>query len=346
MKAAVLNDYNQALEFEDRPEPELTRPNQVRVKIEAAGVCSTDLHAIDGEMGPAGMDVPRVLGHENGGRVDAVGDLVSTVEVGDPVLIYPPHSCGVCVNCRRGLDMHCEHHQFTGLTLDGGFTEYLVVGEREIVPLPPGLEPVDVAPHADAGITAYHALKKVSHLMAPGTTTVVLGAGGVGHIGLQLARELGSGRVLVVDPHPDRRKLAEELGADQTLESAGVVDAVRDLTGGRGAELVLDFVGTDQTHADGLGMLSLIGTYSMIGFGGTITVPSVALVSQEQALVANLVGSWTDLWEVLQLHAAGRITLRTETHPLEQVNEVLGRLRAGEITGRAVLCPESNGEGG
>jgi NAD+-dependent secondary alcohol dehydrogenase Adh1 len=334
VKAAVLNDYNQALELEDRPEPEITRPNQVRVKIEAAGVCSTDLHAIDGEMGPAGMDVPRVLGHENGGRVDAVGDMVTTVEVGDPVLIYPPHSCGVCVNCRRGLDMHCEHHEFTGLTLDGGFTEYLVVGEREIVPLPDGV---------DAGITAYHALKKVAHLMLPGSTTVVLGAGGVGHIGLQLAGELGSSTVLVVDPHPDRRKLAVELGAHQSLDSDGVVDAVRDLTDGRGADLVLDFVGTDQTHADGIGMVAKQGTYSMIGFGGTITVPSVALVSQEQSLVANLVGSWTDLWEVVQLHAAGKVTLKTETHPLDQVNEVLGRLREGDITGRAVLLPHSNG---
>jgi NAD+-dependent secondary alcohol dehydrogenase Adh1 len=293
VKAAVLHGYNQPLELEDRPEPEITRPNQVRVKIEAAGVCSTDLHAIDGEMGPAGMDVPRVLGHENGGRVDAVGDLVTSVKVGDPVLIYPPHSCGVCVNCRRGLDMHCEHHQFTGLTLDGGFTEYLVVGEREIVPLPPGVDPVDVAPHSDAGITAYHAIKKVAHLMLPGSVTVVLGAGGVGHIGLQLARELGGGTVLVVDPHPDRRKLAEELGADWTIDADGALDAVWELSQGHGADLVLDFVGTDQTHADGLGMLALQGTYSVIGFGGTITVPSPALVGQEQAIVANLVGSWT-----------------------------------------------------
>jgi NAD+-dependent secondary alcohol dehydrogenase Adh1 len=345
VKAAVLNEYNQPLELEDRPEPEITRPNQVRVRIEAAGVCSTDLHAIDGEMGPAGMEVPRVLGHENGGRVDAVGDMVTTVKVGDPVLIYPPHSCGVCVNCRRGRDMHCDHHEFTGLTLDGGFTEYLVVGEREIMPLPPGIEPIDVAPHSDAGITAYHALKKVIPLMLPGTTTVVLGAGGVGHVGMQLVKELGSSSVLVVDPHPDRRKLAEELGADQALDAKGVVDAVRDLTDGRGADLVLDFVGTDQTHADGLGMLAKQGTFTLIGFGGTITIPSVALVSQEQALTANLVGSWTDLWEVLQLHAQGRITLKTETHPLEEVNEVLGRLREGEITGRAVLTPQTNGAG-
>jgi NAD+-dependent secondary alcohol dehydrogenase Adh1 len=241
--------------------------------------------------------------------------------------------------------MHCDHHEFTGLTLDGGFTEYLVVGEREIMPLPPGIEPIDVAPHSDAGITAYHALKKVIPLMLPGTTTVVLGAGGVGHVGMQLVKELGSSSVLVVDPHPDRRKLAEELGADQALDAKGVVDAVRDLTEGRGADLVLDFVGTDQTHADGLGMLAKQGTFTLIGFGGTITIPSVALVSQEQALTANLVGSWTDLWEVLQLHAQGRITLKTETHPLEEVNEVLGRLREGEITGRAVLTPHTNGAG-
>jgi NAD+-dependent secondary alcohol dehydrogenase Adh1 len=343
VKAAVLHDYNQALELEDRPEPEITRANQVRVKIEAAGVCSTDLHAIEGLMEAAGMDVPRVLGHENGGRVDAVGDLVTSVKVGDPVLIYPPHSCGVCVNCRRGRDMHCEHHDFTGLTVDGGFTEYLVVGEREIVPLPDGVDPIDVAPHSDAGITAYHAIKRISPLMLPGSTTVVLGAGGVGHIGLQLAGELGSSRVLVVDPHPDRRKLAVELGAHQALDVGGVADAVRDLTDGRGADVVLDFVGTDETHTDGLAMLAKQGTYSIIGFGGTITIPSVALVGQEQALTANLVGSWTDLWEVVQLHAAGRITLKTETHPLTEVNEVLGRLREGDITGRAVLLPHSNG---
>jgi NAD+-dependent secondary alcohol dehydrogenase Adh1 len=343
VKAAVLNDYNQALELEDRPEPEISRPNQVRVRIDAAGVCSTDLHAIDGEMGPAGMDVPRVLGHENGGTVEAIGEMVTTVKVGDKVLIYPPHSCGVCVNCRRGRDMHCEHHEFTGLTLDGGFTEYLVVGEREIVPLPDGIDPVDVAPHSDAGITAYHAIKKVIPLLLPGSTAVVLGAGGVGHIGLQLVRELGSSRVLVVDPHPDRRKLAVELGASQALEAEGVADAIRDLTGGRGADLVLDFVGTDQTHADGLAMLAKQGTYSMIGFGGVITAPSAALVGQEQSLVANLVGSWTDLWEVIQMHAAGRITLKTETHPLDEVNEVLGRLREGDITGRAVLLPHANG---
>jgi NAD+-dependent secondary alcohol dehydrogenase Adh1 len=290
-------------------------------------------------MEPAGVTLPRVLGHENAGRVAAVGALVATVSVGDPVLVFPPYSCGLCVPCRRGHDMHCERHQFTGLTVDGGFADYLVVAERSLVRLPPDANPTELAPYADAGITAYHAVRRAAHLALPGTTAVVIGVGGVGHVALQLLRELGSSAVVAVEPHAQRRRLAEELGADTALESDGAVDAVRELTDGRGAELVLDFVGTDQTHADGLGMLARAGTYSMVGFGGTVTVPSAALVGAEQAAMTNLVGSWTDLWEVVQLHARGKLTLKTETHPLEDVNDVLGMLREGAVTGRAVLVP-------
>ncbi len=313
------------------------------IKVEGAGVCATDLHTIDGEMEPAGVTLPRVLGHENGGRVAAVGELVSTVAVGDPVLVFPPFSCGLCVPCRRGREMLCHRHEFTGLTVDGGFAEYVVVSERSVLKLPAGVAPIDVAPHADAGVTAYHAVKRVAHLAVPGTTAVVLGIGGVGHVGLQLLRELGSGAVVVaVDPNPQRRALAAGLGADAVLDSGEVVDAVRDLTGGRGADLVIDFVGNDQTHADGMGMLARGGTYSIVGFGGIVTVPSAALVGSEHTVTANLVGSWIDLWEVIQLHARGKLTLKTETHPLEDVNEVLAKLREGEVTGRAVLVPDSS----
>jgi NAD+-dependent secondary alcohol dehydrogenase Adh1 len=346
VKAAQLREYHQPLELVELPAPELRRPDQVLVKVEGAGVCATDLHTIDGEMEPAGVTLPRVLGHENAGRVAAIGELVSTVAVGDPVLLYPPHSCGLCVACRRGIDMHCDHHQFTGLTVDGGFAEYVVVTERSIVRLPEGVDPVAVAPHSDAGITAYHAVKRVAHLALPGTTAVVIGVGGVGHVALQLVRELGSSAVVGVDPDPRRRALAEELGADQALDSAGAVDAVRDLTDGRGADIVLDFVGSDQTHANGLGMLARRGTYSMVGFGGTLSVPSAAMVGGEQTAMANLVGSWIDLWELMQLHGRGRLTLKTETHPLEDVNEVLAKLREGEVTGRAVLVPTPGDRGG
>jgi NAD+-dependent secondary alcohol dehydrogenase Adh1 len=340
MRAALLRAYHQPLELIERPTPEIRRPDEVLVRIGGAGVCATDVHAIDGLMEPAGVSVPCVLGHENAGWVQQVGDLVSTVDVGDPVILYPPFSCGLCVPCRRGDDMHCLHHEFTGLSVDGGFSEYVVVRERSVIKLPTGLEPAHVAPHADAGLTAYHAVRRVSHLMTPGSTTVVTGIGGVGHIALQLARELGSARVIAIDSQADRLALARELGADETIDGGSqAAAAVRELSGGHGADVVLDFVGTDATHEGSLEMLAPGGTYAVIGYGGTVTAPSGALVGQEHSVVANLVGRWTDLWELIELHAAGRVRLVVQTHPLEAVNDILDGLRAGSIRGRAVLVP-------
>jgi NAD+-dependent secondary alcohol dehydrogenase Adh1 len=336
MKAALLREYHRPLELVERPVPEPARATDVLVRVGGAGVCATDLHAIEGLMEPAGVSLPRVLGHENAGWVDDVGDGVTTVARGDAVLVYPPYSCGLCVACRRGNDMHCERHDFTGLSVDGGFADYVLVSERSLLRLPEGLEPADVAPHADAGLTAYHAVRRVAHLLSPGTTAAVIGVGGVGHIAVQLVRELGASRIVAVDTDERRRRLAGELGADVAVGDAA---AARDATAGRGADVVFDFVGTDQTHADALAMLARGGTLSIIGYGGTLSLPTNPLVVNEHGVVANLVGTWIDLWEILQLHAAGRITLKTETHPLEQVNDVLAKLQEGEVTGRAVLVP-------
>jgi NAD+-dependent secondary alcohol dehydrogenase Adh1 len=338
MRAAVLEAYHRPLALVERPDPVIARPDQVLLRVAGAGVCATDLHAMDGLMEPAGVTLPRVLGHENTGVVEEVGDLVSTVAVGDAVMVYPPYSCGLCLACRRGFDMHCERHEFTGLTVDGGFAERLVAFERQLIPLPAGVDPVSVAPHADAGLTAYHAVRRVAHLLLPGSVAVVIGVGGVGHITLQLVRELGAASVVAVDVDAGRRALAAELGADEVLDGRGAADAVRELTGGRGADVVLDVVGTDATHGAGLDMLARRGTYAIVGYGGTITRPSIDLIANEKTAVGNLVGTWPDLWEVLQLQAAGRIELRTETHPLDAINEVLERLRAGEVTGRAVIA--------
>ena len=335
-----MREYHQPLEFVERPIPEPRRATDVLIRLGGAGVCATDLHALEGLMEPAGVTLPRVLGHENAGWVEEVGDGVTTVARGDAVLVFPPHSCGLCVPCRRGIDMLCIHHEFTGLTVDGGFADYVVVPERSLVALPAGVEPAAVAPHADAGLTAYHAVKRLSHLATPGTTAVVVGVGGVGHIALQLIRELGAGATVAVDTDSRRRALASELGADEVIDGgAASVDAVRELTGGRGADLVFDFVGSDQSHADSTAMLARGGTYSIVGFGGMLSVPSAALVGGEQTVMGNLVGTWLDLWEVMQLHGAGRLVLKTESHPLESVNEVLAKLREGEVTGRAVLVP-------
>jgi NAD+-dependent secondary alcohol dehydrogenase Adh1 len=336
MRAAQLTEYHRPLELIEKDVPEPTAAHDVLIRIGGAGVCATDLHAQDGLMEPAGLRPPIVLGHENAGWVQAVGDDVTTAEEGDAVLVYPPYSCGLCVSCRRGLDMFCERHQFYGLTKDGGFADYLVVDERSLVPLPAGVEPAAVAPHSDAGITAYHAVKKLLPRLAPGTTSVVIGVGGVGHIALQLLRVLGGGAVIGVDTDERRRALAKELGADEVLTDAA---DVREATNGAGADVVLDFVATDATHAAGLDMLARRGLYSTVGYGGMINVPSVAMVVGENEIAGNLVGSWIDLWELLQLHGRGDITLKTQTHPLEAVNDVLDALREGEITGRAVLVP-------
>ena len=225
------------------------------------------------------------------------------------------------------------------LTVDGGFADYVLVPERSLLALPAGVEPAAVAPHADAGLTAYHAVRRLAQLMAPGSTAVVVGVGGVGHIALQLIHELGASATVAVDTDSRRRRLAAELGAGEVLDGSGSVAAVRELTDGRGADVVFDFVGTDQSHADCLAMLARGGTYSIVGFGGMLTVPSAVMVGGEQAVTGNLVGTWLDLWEVMQLHAAGRLVLKTETHPLESVNDVLAKLRDGEVTGRAVLVP-------
>ena len=340
MKAALLSEYHRPLELVERPEPEPRGSRDVVVRVGGAGVCATDLHAIDGEMEPAGLRPPIVLGHENAGWVHAVGDGVTAAKAGDAVLVYPAYSCGLCVSCRRGNDVFCERHEFTGLTRDGGFADYVLVDERSLLPLPAGVEPVDVAPHADAGITAYHAVKKLVPRLEPGSTAAVIGIGGVGHIGLQLVRVLGAARVVAIDTDERRRALARELGADEVLgEQPDVADTVREWTNGVGADVVVDFVGTDETHAAALGMLARRGLFSIVGFGGMVAYPSVAFVSGETAITGNLVGNWIDLWELLQLHGRGAVTLRTETYPLEDVNEVLNKLREGEVTGRAVLIP-------
>ncbi|HTR33380.1 MAG TPA: NAD(P)-dependent alcohol dehydrogenase [Gaiellaceae bacterium] len=340
MKAALLRDYHRPLELVERAEPEPLGSRDVVVRVGGAGVCATDLHAIDGLMGAAGVTVPLVLGHENAGWVHAAGPDVTTFAPGDAVLVYPPYSCGLCVACRRGNDMHCVRHQFTGLTRDGGFAEYVLVDERSLLALPDGVEPADVAPHADAGITAYHAVKKLVPHLGPGSTAAIIGVGGVGHIALQLVRALGAAETIAIDTDERRRNLAALLGADEVLgEQSDVAGAVCEATNGAGADVVLDFVGTDATHAAALRMLARQGVYSIVGYGGTVSVPSTDLVVVEQTITGNLVGSWIDLWELLQLHGRGAVTLHTESHALDDVNDVLARLREGEVTGRAVLVP-------
>ena len=341
MKAVQLHAYNSQPQLVDVPDPEIKGPLDVIVRIGGAGVCRTDLHIIEGQWKEkSGVALPYTIGHENAGWVEAVGDAVTHVRVGDPVILHPLATCGLCRACRDGDDVHCENATFPGLDTDGGYAEYLRTSSRSVVKLPESLAPADVAALADAGLTAYHAVAKAARLLRPGDRAVVIGAGGLGHIGIQVLRALSPVEMIVVDRSPEALALAQELGADHTvLTDGGQVDAVKGLTGGHGAEVVIDFVGEGGAVEDGVAMLRRAGTYYVIGYGGEIKVPTIDIISTEISFVGNLVGSYNDLVELMVLAARDRVRLHTHTYPLADFASALDDLDHGRVRGRAVLVP-------
>jgi NAD+-dependent secondary alcohol dehydrogenase Adh1 len=316
-------------------------PLDVVVKIGGAGVCRTDLHIIEGQWDAAMHPVlPYTLGHENAGWVHEIGSAVTNVAVGDTVILHPTPTCGLCRACRAGDDMHCTNSSFPGLSHDGGMAEYLLTSARTCVKLDPKTQPADVAALADAGITAYHAVRKAIGLLYPGTTAVVIGAGGLGHIGVQCLAALTATTIIVVDRNPDALKLAAQIGAHHTVVADGTqVEAVRELTGGRGAHVVLDFVAEQGAEADGWAMTGGGGSYFVIGYGGTLQVPTLDIISTERNIIGNIVGTYNDLAELMALAEAGRVTLHTRTYPLDAAADAFADLDAGRVRGRAILVP-------
>jgi NAD+-dependent secondary alcohol dehydrogenase Adh1 len=340
MKAVRLHGYHQQPVVEDVPEPHVEGPLDVVVKIGGAGVCRTDLHIIEGQWDAAmHPQLPYTLGHENAGWVHEVGAAVTNVAVGDTVILHPTPTCGLCRACRAGDDMHCVNSSFPGLSHDGGMAEYLLTSARACVKLDPQTRPEDVAALADAGITAYHAVRKAIPLLYPGSTAVVIGAGGLGHIGIQCLAALTATRIIVVDRNPDALKLAEQLGARHTVVAdGGHVDAVKELTGG-GAQVVLDFVAEQGAEMDGWNMTAPAGSYFVIGYGGTLHIPTLDIISTERNIIGNIVGTYNDLAELMALAEGGRVTLHTRTYPLDAAVDALADLDAGRVRGRAILVP-------
>ena len=341
MKAVRLHKFHSPPVIDDVPEPTVSGPFDVVVKIGGAGVCRTDLHIIEGQWDAAmGTPLPYILGHENAGWVHDVGAAVSNVAIGDTVILHPTPTCGLCRACRAGDDMHCINSTFPGLSTDGGMAEYLLTSARACVKLDPQTRPADVAALADAGITAYHAVRKAIPLLYPGTACVVIGAGGLGHIGIQCLATLTATRIIVVDRNPDALKLAEQLGAQHTVVADGSQRAaVADLTGGRGAEVVLDFVAEQGAEADGFAMTAEAGSYFVIGYGGELRIPTLDIISTERNIIGNIVGTYNDLAELMALAQAGKVTLHTRTYPLSAAGDALADLDAGRVRGRAILVP-------
>jgi NAD+-dependent secondary alcohol dehydrogenase Adh1 len=341
MKAVRLHEYHQMPVVEDVPDPKVSGPLDVLVRIGGAGVCRTDLHVIEGQWQAAmNPTLPCTLGHENAGWVEEIGSAVTNLAVGDTVILHPTPTCGLCRACRAGNDMHCVQGSFPGLDSDGGMAEYLLTSARACVKLRPDTQPKDVAALADAGITAYHAIRKAIPLLYPGTTAVVVGAGGLGHIGIQCLRALTAAEVIVVDPNPDALELASELGAHHTVQAdESVVDGVKELTDGEGADVVFDFVAEQGAEQTSWEMTREAGSDFVIGYGGTLTIPTLDIISTERNIVGNIVGTYNDLAELMVLAQRGDVTLHTKTYPLDAAADALRDLEAGKVRGRAVLVP-------
>jgi len=341
VKAVRLHEFHKPPVVDEVPEPTIGGPLDVIIKIGGAGVCRTDLHIMEGQWDAAmHTPLPYILGHENAGWVHEIGPGVTNVAVGDTVILHPLVTCGLCDACRRGDDMHCANSAFPGLSRDGGMAEYLLTSARACIKLDPATQPKDVAALADAGITAYHAVRKAIPLLYPGTTCVVIGAGGLGHIGIQCLAALTATRIIVVDQNPDALKLAEQLGADHTVVAdGGQVAATADLTGGAGANVVLDFVAEQGAENDGWNMTGAAGSYFVIGYGGTLTIPTLDIITTERNVIGNIVGTYSDLAELMVLAQAGKVTLHTRTYPLDAAPDAIADLDAGRVRGRAILVP-------
>jgi NAD+-dependent secondary alcohol dehydrogenase Adh1 len=342
MKAARLHEYHRALELDSIEEPKATGPFDVVVRIGAAGLCRTDLHIQEGQWAEKSEVVlPYTPGHENAGWVHEVGSGVTNVEVGDTVIVHPFISCGLCRPCRRGDDMHCVNGSFPGINRDGGFAELLLTSARSVVKLDPSLEPASIAALADAGLTAIHAVKKAIPVLGAGTKAVVIGAGGLGHIGIQCLKAYTPTEIIVVDPNEKALALASELGADHVVkvQDGKHVDAVQEITDGMGAEAIIDFVGENGAVEDGVAMLQDGGFYYVIGYGQNIDIPTIDVISREISFIGNLVGTYVDLQDLMTLTAQGKVTLHTTTYPLDAINDAMADLDNGRLQGRGLLVP-------
>ncbi len=345
MKALQLTRWGEPAQLRETSVPEVG-PGQVLIKIGGAGACHSDLHLMEWPEGQLPWKLPFTLGHENAGWIEQVGSGVTGFAKGEAVLVYGPWGCGQCRSCRLGRENYCARAAEIvvaggGLGLDGGMAEYMLVpSARLLVPLG-DLDPARAAPLSDAALTPYHAIAKSRDRLVPGSVAVVIGVGGLGQMAVQLLSATTGARVIAVDTDERKLEIAHSLGADVVLRSdASTADAIRKATsGGVGAELVLDVVGSETTLALGAKALRAEGRLSLLGLaGGTLPVSFFALPYGAE-VATSYWGTITELMEVVALAHAGAIRLDVETFPLDRAPEVYARLRAGDIRGRAVIVP-------
>jgi propanol-preferring alcohol dehydrogenase len=344
MKAYQLTAWQSAPEMREVEIPE-PGPGQVLIKVGGAGACHSDLHLMEWPEGTMDFDLPFTLGHENAGWVEALGPGVEGLREGEAVAVYGPWGCGRCRACRLSAENYCERQAEIGafgggLGLNGGMAEYMLIPHSRLL-LPLGeLDPRDAAPLSDAALTPYHAIKRSLHLLVPGSSAVVIGVGGLGHMAVQILRALSPARVIAVDASHEKLALAREIGADETVEAGeGAAERIRELTGGRGAELVLDDVGADDTLALAGAITRFEAHLTVVGLAGGKLQFAFGALPFESQLTIPYWGTAVELGEVLDLARAGKIRAHIERFELDRVEDAYARMREGTLEGRAVICP-------
>ncbi len=348
MRALRLLSWKSEPQVVDVPEPE-PGPGEVVIKVGGAGACHSDLHLMDEfESGVLPWEPPFTLGHENAGWVHGLGAGVRGLEIGQPVAVCGAWGCGTCARCLLGLEIYCENLAGApvpggggGLGLDGGMADYMLVPTaRHLVPLPDGLEPVHAAPLTDAGLTPYHAVRRSLGKLTPDATALVIGVGGLGHMGIQILKAVSAASVIAVDLRDEGLAMATRAGADLTVQPGpSAVEEIRAATHGRGADVVLDFVGSDSTLALGAATARQLGDLTIVGIGGGTLPVSFFSVPYELSIQTTYWGTRNELVDVLSLAARGLITPVVTTFGLDEAPDLYRQLRDGRIDGRAVVTP-------
>lgn len=345
MQAYRITDWQSAPRFEEVAVPQ-PGPGEVRIKVAGNGLCHSDIGMtqMPRELCVSmGWRVPFTLGHEIGGWVESCGSGVRSVRAGDPVVLSAATSDGSCEFCLRGQDSACiAGTAGRGYGRDGGLAAYVIAPEREVLKLG-SLDPATAGPLSDAAATAYHAVKRVLPKLRPGSSAIVIGAGGLGSFAVQFLRVLSPAQVIAVDTSAQRLAFAAELGAHRTLTGVdeGTSASLRELTQGRGAMVVLDFVGIDATITAGIAAVRRTGSFGLIGAGmGGFTGPAFHLLPRDGEVFGFQGANLSDLREVVELVEAGLVRNEVERYPLSRVAEAYEKLDQGGLRGRAVIVPD------
>lgn len=326
----------------DTPEP---GPGEIRLRVTAAGLCHSDWFVMDLPAEQYIYGLPLTLGHEGAGVVDKLGEGVQGVQVGEAYAIYGPWGCGRCHACAQGAENYCPYAAELGITppglgRPGAMAEYIIVDDpRHLVPLG-DLDAVETVSLTDAGLTPYHAIRAAEHKLYPGATAVVIGVGGLGHVGVQILRAISQATVIAVDVSEDKLALAREVGAHHTVVSdASAAGKIRELTAGLGATAVFDFVGVQPTLDLAREVAAVDSFIHIVGIGGGLLATGFFSTPMGAAVRAPYWGTRSELIEVLDLARSGAVGVHVERHGFDSAVEAYRRLHAGEVRGRAVVVP-------